>query len=407
MIKKLIVTTLILISCLFPLCLAQEGIQIVETTGNVNLRTKPSLSGTVIDSVPAHKELEYRGQVSRDDRGVDWYAVWYGNEAVWISSKYATLFPVQEESGIPRHQLLEQLGVLSPKDTVNIQNYSVKRSGDNINLHIVFDDDVYYGGTEGYYEAWLTGEGVASEIDVDLDGDGIKELLLLYCSQIDSRYAITQNWKGLIYEPVGHGYVKAAEIPLDILTDGTCERSVSLLKQDSHTVVAVIRDDEWDGTGGMAIRVALFDYDGDNVSIPLLANVGFTCGSFVVVGPFSMDWLRQLDRGDLFYGTIDPNTTQGLKEGENFFYYDGIDSVEYKEDVGAQIRQETLDNFRDMANRIKPYGIAIDYKVNSEQYDLQVEKGSMDLLWAKETCPYPKPSYIDITLHTKLDHQLE
>lgn len=185
---------------------------------------------------------------------------------------------------------------------------------------------------------------MASEADVDLDGDGVDELLLLYYSHIEEEYGIVQNWRGLIYDHVEHGYVKAAEIPLDILTNGTCERWVRLVNRDGRTAVAVIRDDEWDGFGGMTVRVTIFDYDGEKVTVALLANNGFTCGSFIATGSFSLDWLKRVENGDMFYGQFDATTIPELQEGQNFFYYNGFGSVEHTQDKGAAIRQETLEN---------------------------------------------------------------
>ena len=63
----------------------------VYTTGNVNLRTGPGLNYDAMGSVPEGSELEYLGEISTDERGVDWYKVDYKGRSAWISSKYSEL----------------------------------------------------------------------------------------------------------------------------------------------------------------------------------------------------------------------------------------------------------------------------------------------------------------------------
>lgn len=61
------------------------------TTGSVNLRATPGLDGDVADTLEAGAWLEYLGQTSADDRGVDWYAVRFKGADLWISSRYSDI----------------------------------------------------------------------------------------------------------------------------------------------------------------------------------------------------------------------------------------------------------------------------------------------------------------------------
>lgn len=63
----------------------------VVTTGSVNLRTGPGLDYEKVTAVEIDTELEYLGEISTDERGVDWYLVSYEGEALWISSRYSEL----------------------------------------------------------------------------------------------------------------------------------------------------------------------------------------------------------------------------------------------------------------------------------------------------------------------------
>ena len=60
----------------------------VTTTGDVNLRTGPSLDYSSRGAVPEGEVLSY-DRTEQDDRGVTWYRVRYDGQRGWISSKYA------------------------------------------------------------------------------------------------------------------------------------------------------------------------------------------------------------------------------------------------------------------------------------------------------------------------------
>lgn len=63
----------------------------VKTTGNVNLRKGPGLDYEIVGDVKPDQELEFKGQVSTDERGVDWYLVEHKGSECWISSRYSEL----------------------------------------------------------------------------------------------------------------------------------------------------------------------------------------------------------------------------------------------------------------------------------------------------------------------------
>ena len=64
----------------------------VTATGNVWVRTGPSLSYAKLGAIETGDTLEYRNESSVDDRGVTWYRVYYGtNDSAWISSRYSEL----------------------------------------------------------------------------------------------------------------------------------------------------------------------------------------------------------------------------------------------------------------------------------------------------------------------------
>lgn len=61
------------------------------TTGDVNMRSGPSLNDGSVGIVPGGSEVEYLGEESVDDRGVTWYRIRYSGMEGWGSSKYVKL----------------------------------------------------------------------------------------------------------------------------------------------------------------------------------------------------------------------------------------------------------------------------------------------------------------------------
>lgn len=69
---------------------AATGIS-VSATGDVNVRTGPGLTYDSTGVAPRGSRLDYLGETSTDERGVDWYKVAYDGQARWVSSTYAVL----------------------------------------------------------------------------------------------------------------------------------------------------------------------------------------------------------------------------------------------------------------------------------------------------------------------------
>ena len=65
---------------------AQTVYGIVNTTGDVNIRTGPGLAYDTVGSVKKGSALDYLGDSSIDDRGIAWYRVDYkGKQNAWVS----------------------------------------------------------------------------------------------------------------------------------------------------------------------------------------------------------------------------------------------------------------------------------------------------------------------------------
>ncbi len=63
----------------------------VVATEQCNIRSSPSLNGSILGTAYKGDELYYMGQSSTDSRGVVWYMVEYKYNPGWVSSRYARL----------------------------------------------------------------------------------------------------------------------------------------------------------------------------------------------------------------------------------------------------------------------------------------------------------------------------
>lgn len=70
---------------------AQVTADTLEATGNVNLRSLPSLSGEIVAIAEKGARMRYLGETRVDDRGVAWYKAEYKGREGWISSRFARL----------------------------------------------------------------------------------------------------------------------------------------------------------------------------------------------------------------------------------------------------------------------------------------------------------------------------
>ena len=61
----------------------------VYVDSDVNLRKRPSLDADIITSIKAGTTVQFLGEVSTDERGVDWYKVSYKGHKGWTSSRYS------------------------------------------------------------------------------------------------------------------------------------------------------------------------------------------------------------------------------------------------------------------------------------------------------------------------------
>ena len=177
---KKTVTLLMVAALVLCLCGTALAEAIVYTTATVNLREGPGLSYAKITALQPGTGLEYLGQISTDDRGIDWYQVRYYGEAVWISSRYSYLDPEAV------------LDSLDNEEAEAFADIPLATPQAEITAVPSFDDEATLAPTFGvpgmielstYYHAGLKGSAVALGLS-DYKADEAGELQNMYYNDV-------------------------------------------------------------------------------------------------------------------------------------------------------------------------------------------------------------------------------
>lgn len=101
--KKKVITWVMIITMLFSFVLPYMPVQAATTriavlTGDLKMRSTPSLTGTELGTVYKGSQYTILGE-AQDDRPVTWYKITANGKTGWISSAYVTVKEVVEDSG--------------------------------------------------------------------------------------------------------------------------------------------------------------------------------------------------------------------------------------------------------------------------------------------------------------------
>lgn len=129
----------------------------VVTTGSVNLRTGPGLDYEKVTAVEIDTELEYLGETSTDDRGVDWYLVSYEGESLWISSRYSELTEAANAEGQVELSDYYQCDLAETAEALNLTLSTLNEPSELQNHYINEAIEVAGNGAVDMIE--ITGEG--------------------------------------------------------------------------------------------------------------------------------------------------------------------------------------------------------------------------------------------------------
>ena len=377
---------------------ADIGYGDVYITGDVNMRDEPSVDGYKLCTLSGGSTVSYGGQQSTDDRGVVWYKVSLSDGTVgWISSKYAELDEsasgYEQTSGndlytvverIPagevytREQVAEWYGVFSYNELINVDHVNYDTGNGMQTLRIYLEEEVFWGGTDGYAEDWLACDGILTEGVADIDGDGTEEYLVLY---LDSNYVSEYDYTRVdniytfaVFEPVTGGYVFADDM---VLEPGYMnERFIRYFEGANGNYIVQGNIGYWDGGAG-GMNAYLYGYDGSEL-YGAAAFIASTDGSYAFSVKCDPEDLEQMVSDcDMFEYDPDTAAKWGLKEGINYMHVDGCyDIWDYETN---KLNMESFAGIEAVSEIAAGWGIDMGYVIEHgewEGYDLYMNCGA-------------------------------
>lgn len=297
----------------------------------------------------------------------------------------APVMPLQGDI-MPATRVHEELGVFNFNELTNVRNVEHSAAAQMQVYRVNLEDEVYVGGSEGYWEEWRTSTGILSEIQFDWDVDGAAEYVVLYVKEEAGEYDVEQNMYLAVYEPAGTGWIKTDEcIVMNHL--GVQERYVRLLWGDKPRF-AVGRNMGFDG-GIVVTRNNIYSYNGSKIVLDAFSEAsghGYNA-SYVLEGnldPMDIYMARQGTDSEDFLNLVSGEqvTIVNQTRGDEFCH------PEYIEQTAAILAK---------------YGLNITVTQHDSYYcEINVDGG--DIFWYSEEDFDNGAAYVDVKLFTQIDH---
>lgn len=285
------------------------------------------------------------------------------------------------------------LGIYSMDELSYTRGAECTVDGNLQKYRIHLQEDVFYGGSEGYVEDWRTSEGIMCDAELDMDLDGVNEYLVLYIRDEPDEYDyITHNMYISIYEPSEGGYVLADTFLIDVYR-GFGSDYIRLIESEQGIYLSKDSSFSVDG-GGWVTRNVLYGYDGQQFTLEALADTTTEpYASYMVVGPLDPDMTDEIRSAADDYD-YDPSAAQalGLVPDENLFIFDVPDSVDYLQP----------DTTRQVADMLAPYGLILICSDRGGYYDVEVNSG--EYFWYSDETMEDSGEYAILWLYSSLDH---
>jgi hypothetical protein len=179
-----------------------------------------------------------------------------------------------------RRDIWNEMGVFMIDDLSYLSKCTVGEE-DGLKVYgTYYPEEIVCHGSSGDTGDWLTAQGLMSDMDVDLDGDGANEYLIIRWDDVgEEEHHATPNVYADIYESVDGGYVLSAEIPLP--GNDYVETEVWLASNADKWYI--VGDAVSRGDGGWCYsNVIVYEYDGQNARIAMAAGVdNYDAGAIV------------------------------------------------------------------------------------------------------------------------------
>ncbi len=172
----------------------------------------------------------------------------------------------EQTAGISKKEIQAQLGIFNYDELTNVRKVETSKDGDYQSFDVHFESDVYYGGSDGYVDEWLTSDGIVAEIEIDMDGDGQDEYVVLYVKAVWEYGYRYDEFRIAICEAENGKYVKTADF----------ECGFSMYGFGSTRCIELVSCD--DGVRIISNSTDVFSYDGQKAYVELIA--GLTTNEF-------------------------------------------------------------------------------------------------------------------------------
>lgn len=269
-------------------------------------------------------------------------------------------------------------------------------------------DYVFSGGSDGYFENWVTEEGILCDTLLDLDGDGQQEYLT-YEMNVETineyDYSYTESIGSIVVYEMNDGvYIESARIKDigDLMPMG--ESGIRIVNTDSDTYI--VESSYGIGDGAVAyLGMRVYRYDGTQFEQELYATISSMGTSWIAKGVT----IEKNDYGidSAIYDYRWENDENSLKEyglsvGDNLYIFD----YDYYNDYGTYEERFDYSGFDKLSDELAPFGMSLSYRLTQERYmDVMLINGGETFIYVTD---YSKiMNATELRLLTTLDHKPE
>lgn len=226
----------------------------------------------------------------------------------------ALMIIVPAACAVTKNQIAEDLGMFSFDDLSLILS-SEETEKDNLTQITLYpEDDVIYGGSDGYISEWFTSQGILSDANVDLNGDGTDEYLAIY-TVVDDEVHYDPILRLRIYARDGGELVQKGDFPLPwFFGYASSEALVRIVPQDRGALILGCCISFWDG-GSNGATTVLYEYDEEECSAVFYGSADNYGEYFVIENVRHHETLEEI----LIDGVHSPDPTE--TSDETYVYY--------------------------------------------------------------------------------------
>lgn len=177
---------------------------------------------------------------------------------------------------VTREEIADELGVFRLDELECVTNVELLSDGDCPRYVLTMEDGIIAGGTEGSSDKWFTSEGVMCQADIDMDGDGTGEYVVVYAHRNPDLWP-EPELRLRVYACEAGDYVLKGDLPLIWYYDNATFRSwVRIVPLGSGAAIFTGGITEIDGAIE-SVATLVYGYDGESCVLELhgdASNVG-------------------------------------------------------------------------------------------------------------------------------------